>query len=120
MNETKLTPPAEIAFPYSYFPADRTGLTNIWQILDAEAGAFKYRRTISRAAQKDLLRYCAAHGSPVYPVVMCGNVYFYIPKTVAGEWLNSGGRRWIVAELERRSSGRVVAFRPNRNGPRHD
>lgn len=120
MIGTKLTPPAEIRFPYSYFPKDRADLTNIWQILAEEAGAFKYRRAISRAAQKDLMRWCAAHGAPVYPVAMCGSIYFYVLKRDADEWLENGARRWIVAELERRSSGRVVAFRPNRNGLRHD
>jgi hypothetical protein len=116
MNETKLTPPAEREFPYSYSPVYRDRFTNIWQILDEEASAFKYRRAISRAAQKDLMRYCSAHGVPVYPVTLSGNVYFYFLRRDADAWLNSGGRRWIVAELERRSAGRVVAFRLNKTG----
>ena len=83
----------------------------------AEVGAaYRYRRRLAGDVQRDLIRFSALHSLPVY-YFLRGEMppYALFARTMVEQWLDEGGRAWIVAELEARSSRRVVPF-PSKNG----
>jgi hypothetical protein len=89
---------------------DNEHLVTAWQVIDEVAGEYRYRYAISADVKRDLLRLAALVGCPVFVGTYLGKPFFGFPRPLADGWLKNGGRNWIIAELETRSTRRVVAF----------
>lgn len=85
-------------------------LCSAYTVVREVAGQYRYWRGIVRETQKDLLRFASVMGLPVYVAVVDGRPYFSFFRAMVSDWIETGGRSWIIAELEARSSKRVVAF----------
>jgi hypothetical protein len=115
---TMLTPPArQLIEDKGYFTAFTDGfkLVSAWSIVDEVAPTYRYRRSIVAAVKHDLVRFAALRVQPLIVGIRCSGTdrrptTFYFDKSLVDKWLDSGGRSWIIAELERRSAGKVIAF----------
>ncbi len=84
---------------------------NAYQVLDEAAAAYRYRFRIRAAVEKDLLRWSTVYSRTVFFECHSGRPVPKFERMLVMSWLAAGGRAWIIAELERRSNARVVAFR---------
>ena len=114
MNGVKLriTPPSlQVCGGSAWMLKDETPFTTAAAVVDEVAGAFRYRRSIRKQVQTDLLRFCALEAQAVHVgITELGRPFFYMPVAAAERWLKAGGRAWIIAELGARSDDRVVPF----------
>ncbi|MFZ2106263.1 MAG: hypothetical protein WAV18_12960 [Roseiarcus sp.] len=88
-----------------------------WSVVSEVAGGYRYWRAVASETQRDLLRFAALNSARISVGVTAGKTpVFYFDRELVNAWLDDGGRGWIIAEIEARSTRRVVAF--PRNGGR--
>jgi hypothetical protein len=107
-----ITPPTleRLRLTGSYVVLGNEQLVTAWQVIDEVAAKYRYRYRISADVKRDLLRLAALVHCPVFVGMYSGKPYFGFPRPLADGWLKNGGRNWIIAELEARSTRRIVAF----------
>lgn len=85
-----------------------------WGVVSEVAGGYRYWRAVASETQRDLLRFAALNSVRVSVGVTAGRTpVFYFDRELVNTWLDGGGRSWIIAELEARSTKRVIAFPRN-------
>lgn len=110
--KAQILPPARVKIGGSYlFYGEDDGYLTAWSVVSEVAPEYRYRRAIASETQRDLLRFAALNVFRVSVGVSEGRTpYFYFDRELVNAWLDQGGRTWIIAELEARSTRRVVAF----------
>jgi hypothetical protein len=115
-----ILPPARAKIGNStlMMPPSQDGLfVTAWGVVHDVAAPYRYRRSIASDAKRNMSRCTSLAGWGVCVGVSDGRTpFFYFDRKMVSAWLGDGGRAWIIAELEARSTRRVVAF--PRNGGR--
>ncbi len=111
-NETA-GPPGLSRTEGTYWIVDHTRdeLQTAYDVLNTAARGYRYRMRLRHGVEKDLLRWAAIFGGRVYFHVCKGRPVAAFERLLVTGWLAAGGKAWIIAELDKRSAGRVVAFR---------
>ena len=90
---------------------DAAGLTSAGIFLHGVDSTSRRRRGLIAQIERELLRSCTLHNtSVVVGIGTRGIPFFYVPKSVAHQWLEDGGRAWILAEIAARAGRDVIPF----------
>src|SRR5271168_1036760 len=112
-----ILPPSRVKIGGSYIVYIKDVYVSAWSVVSEVAGGYRYWRAVASETQRDLLRFAALNSVRVSVGVTAGRTpVFYFDRELVNAWLDGGGRAWIIAELEARSTQLVVAF--PRNGGR--
>jgi hypothetical protein len=110
-----ILPPARVKIGGSYVVYIKDVCFCAWSVVSEVAGDYRYWRAVASETQRDLLRFAALNSVRVSVGVTAGRTpVFYFDRELVNAWLDGGGRAWIIAELEARSTRRVIAFPRNR------
>lgn len=111
-------PPFKGETRYKYSNAiDDEAFISAWGVVIEVGERYRGHRSLALECQRDLLRYAALKGGLILPGLAGERAPFlYFFRVVVDGWLEAGGRAWIIAELEARSSRRVVRFVPKNGG----
>ena len=91
--------------------ADQDDLTTCWAVLRSVDPSSRRRRGLAAQVERELLRSCVFYNVPVRVGIRDrGMPYFYFHKLIAEDWLNNGGRAWILAEIAARAGRDVIPF----------
>jgi hypothetical protein len=114
---SKITPPVRARLKSSWITWGSEQLVTAWQVIDEVACERRYRCAISAEVKRDLLRLATLDCSPVFTGIYRDKPYFEFFRALAEKWLEEGGRSWIIAELEARSSsiGTLTLLEPCRD-----
>jgi hypothetical protein len=113
--KTHIPPPARVKVDSSYRLQVGNHYVTAWDIVRTVASDYRYKYAVAGEVKRDLLLFASLKEMPVFIGVKERRTpFFYFDREMANAWLDAGGRAWIIAELEARSTRRVVVAFPGR------
>lgn len=110
MMKANALPPCRAKLSASHIILNDDDRVTAWEIIREVAGEYRLWGRIAAEVQRDLLRFHATNGIPVYVGLEGHTPFFYFKRAQVTDWLDAGGRSWIIADMEARASKRVIAF----------
>lgn len=111
MTKTQIPPPARVRLGALWCIPGDDRLLSAWNVLDEVGSGYRRRGRVGFETQRDLLRHASIVCAPVYVAVARDQrPYPVFRADMVADWLEAGGRSWIIAELEALAAKRVVPF----------